>query len=174
MSDFGVVTATRLMAEAMAPKLRQADRDEIAAASGMDPQAALLLAVERSQRSDAIVIDGEAVAMAGVMDFPLDPQIGVVWMLATDAADRVPKRLLQEKREYVLALLNGYDMLLNFVDNRNTRAQKWLQWLGFTLEAPEPHGVAGLPFRRFWMRKANAGAPRQDAIERDDDVRLIV
>ena len=63
-------------------------------------------------------------------------------------------------------------MLLNFVDNRNIKAQNWLRWLGFTLEEPEPHGVAGLPFRRFWMRKAERSAPRQDAIERGDDVRL--
>ena len=174
MRELGRVPATLAMAEAMAPRLRKADRDEVLAASGLNAAVALRIAVERSRRSDAWLVDGEPAAIAGVMDCAGAPHIGVVWMLATDVADKFPKRLLLGNREYVSSLLIGYDILLNFVDNRNIKAQKWLQWLGFTLEEPRPHGVAGLPFRQFWMRKAERSAPRQDAVERNDDLRLIV
>lgn len=40
------------------------------------------------------------------------------------------------------SLLDDFHIVTNFVDNRNTKAQRWLQWLGFTLGAPQPFGVA--------------------------------
>lgn len=158
----------------MSPRLRQADRDEVLAASGMQAGDALVYAVEHSRQSDAWLHDGRPVAIAGVVDCRDAPHIGVIWMLASDEVEQFPQDLMQGNREYVVGLLNAYDMLLNFVDNRNIKAQNWLRWLGFTLEEPAPYGVAGLPFRQFWMRKATESGPRQDAIERDDDVRLIV
>ena len=151
------VPATAEMVLAMAPRIRQADRDEVAAASGMDAGEALLIALMDSTRCDAWLVNDQPVAMAGVVPHPLYPTVGVIWMLATDEAERYPKHLVRGNREYVRSLLDDFHIVTNFVDNRNTKAQRWLQWLGFTLGAPQPFGVAQLPFRPFWME--NTGAP---------------
>ena len=126
------------------------------AASGMDAAKALAIAVAISSRSDAWLVNGRPAAMAGVVPHHEDMSVGIVWMLASDEADAFPKNLLKGNREYVRSLLDDYHILVNFVDNRNIKAQRWLQWLGFTLDEPAPFGLAQLPFRRFWMEGAGA------------------
>ena len=49
-------------------------------------------------------------------------------------------------------MAGGYTWLVNWVDDRNTCAIRWLKWMGFTIHEPEPYGVANLPFRRFDMK----------------------
>ena len=41
------------------------------------------------------------------------------------------------------------DGAVHVVDARNAVAIRWLGWLGFTLGAPQPMGVRGLPFIPF-------------------------
>jgi hypothetical protein len=145
------VPATMAMAEDLSTRLRLADRQEIEAASGMDPAQALIWSVRESKRSDAWMVDGRAAAIAGVATHRQDPSIGLVWMLGSDDADRFPKRLLSGNKQYVKELLKDYRMLSNYVDKRNVKAQRWLKWLGFSLGEPEPFGVSRLPFKPFWM-----------------------
>ena len=49
-------------------------------------------------------------------------------------------------------MLATYPLLRNYVDERNTMAIRWLEWLGFEILPVEPFGVEGLPFHPFEMR----------------------
>lgn len=159
------VSATEAMAVDLGSRLRQSDRDEIEAASGMIPEQSIVLCVKVSKRSDAWLVDGRPAAIAGVADSWEGKGIGRVWMLASDEAEQFPKRLLHGNREYVQELLEGYEMLSNFVDDRNKKAQRWLNWLGFTIGEPVPYGIYGFPFRPFWMSKSGvSGVTRHDTV----------
>lgn len=159
------VPATVDMARDLGSRLRKSDRDEIAAASGLIPEESIVLCVKVSKRSDAWLVNGVPAAIAGVADSFEGEGIGRVWMLASDEAEKFPKRLLQGNREYVQELLEGYQMLSNFVDDRNKKAQRWLSWLGFTIGDPVPYGLFGLPFRPFWMfRSGVSSVTRQDTV----------
>jgi len=151
MSDLRREPATLAHAKDLGPRLRQADRDEVKAGSGMDAAEVLLVAVAHAKQADAWFMEGRLVAISGISGSLVDTSAGVIWMLASDELDQFPKQFMKGRRQYVRDLLKGYDMLFNFVDNRNTKAQKWLQWLGFTLGEPRPFGVAGLLFRPFTL-----------------------
>jgi hypothetical protein len=169
----GRAPATLAMAEYLAPRLRRADKEEVFAASGMEAGEALIQAVRMSRRTDAWIFDDKPEAIAGVCDLPGHPACGVIWMLASDVVDKAPKRLMMGNREYVQELLTEYDVLFNFVDNRNTKAQRWLKWLGFQLAAPAPYGVMGLPFRHFWMAKGELGAARHGTVKSVEDEHCV-
>jgi hypothetical protein len=151
MIDLQRIDATLAHAKDLGPRLRQADRDEVEAGSGMPAEDVLVLAVAHAKKAHAWILDGELVAISGISGSLVDQAVGVIWMLASDGVDRVPKLLLKGQRQYVRDLLQGHDMLLNFVDNRNIKAQRWLRWLGFQVGDPRPFGAAGLLFRPFVM-----------------------
>jgi hypothetical protein len=161
--------ATLGQAYDLGKRLRQADLLEIKASCGMEGTDALVHAVLNAKRADAWLVDEHLVAMSGVSGSLADHGIGVVWMLASAEADRFPKYLLRGQRQYVQELLQGHDMLFNFVDNRNIKAQRWLRWLGFHLGEPTPFGVAQLPFRPFWLHahgEPECPSPGHDEVNR--------
>ena len=148
-----VVPATLDHVAAMAPRMRQADRDEVWASAMLTPEQALSMSVRTSMRSWAGIIDGEVVCIFGVGAPSMLSDVGIPWMLGTDSLERYQRTFLRRCRRYVAEMLDGYRVLVNFVDERNTVSQRWLAWLGFTLQDPEPHGPLGLPFRRFYMTR---------------------
>jgi hypothetical protein len=132
----------------LATRLRKADRDEIEAASGMEPVDALRVSAELSAPACSIIDndwdEGEVVGMFGCV-----PD-GTVWLLAADALVQPPLRrqFLRECRTYLDAL--PYPLLHNVVDERNKVHIRWLQWMGFTfIGEPILVGPNKLPFRKF-------------------------
>ncbi len=164
MMTLGNVVATIEHAAWLGPRLRQADVLEVEAASGVPAADALVQAVQNSWQAHTWMLDGQPLFIAGVVGHPDDEKLGIPWMLASDEADRHPRRYLAGAHEYVKSFFERHDTLLNFVDNRNIKAQRWLHWLGFQIGDPRPFGVAGLPFRPFWMDKGALGVPRQGTI----------
>ena len=134
--------------------MRLADRQELEAAQGpVDPQEALYRAVLLSTSSWVLVgRSGRPFAAFGVAPLSLLDGSGLPWLLGTDEAAREGRTLVREGRKYVPRMLEEHPHLVNYVDARNGRSVEWLRRLGFTVHAPAPYGVAGLPFHRFEMR----------------------
>lgn len=151
MNDLRREEATLAHAKDLGRRLRQADQDEVMAACGMTGEDALILAVAHAKRADAWFKGDRLIAISGISGTLIDQSVGVIWMLGSDEIDRLPKLLMKGQRQYVRDLLKGHDMLLNFVDNRNIKAHRWLRWLGFQVGEPKPFGAAGLPFRPFYL-----------------------
>jgi len=147
-----IVPATLAHAEAMAPNMRQADRDEIWAASMSRPLDSLRNGVMASAHAWAGLADGEIACIFGVAPQSRLTGSGYAWMLATPLIERHQVTFLRHCRPAINDMSRGFTYLHNYVDARNTKAIRWLRWLGFTLHDPEPHGVMGLPFHHFEMR----------------------
>ena len=59
-----------------------------------------------------------------------DTNIGSAWLLGTRRLPSIKKFFLQNSKERMQELLNGFDYLTNFVMRSNTLSMRWLEWLG--------------------------------------------
>lgn len=134
--------------------LRRADREEIDALTGGDPQEALAESVARSASAWAGLADGALVCLFGVVPASPAGNAGIPWLLGADSVAAYGRPFLRRNRAYVRAMLRDFPVLANVVDARNAVSIRWLRWLGFTLGTPTPMGVRGLPFIPFEMRAA--------------------
>lgn len=138
--------------ETLAANMRQADRDEIAAAGIPDPLAALQSSAACSTECLTALFDGEVACVFGVGPISILLGIGAPWMLGSDQITRHPGAFITHARPYILRMLQAYPHLFNFVDARNSKAIRWLKRVGFTLHDPVPHGPLGMPFHPFEMK----------------------
>lgn len=137
----------------LAPRLREADRQEVMAASGPDVEKTLHRALFASSHRWAAELDGELVALFGFAPVSLLDGIGSPWLLASPSLSRIPGALTKITLKHIQAVQGLYPCLENYVDARNTQSIRWLKRIGFTFGAkPVPWGVEGLPFYRFERR----------------------
>lgn len=137
----------------IAAMVRQADIEEITGALGIPIREALLQGITDSLKVSKIVAAGEVVAVFGDAVHSVLGRIGVPWLISTTAIERQPRAFLRVCAGEVADMLTRHDVLFNYVDARNTAAIRWLKWLGFQFDDPEPYGPNGMPFHRFWMTK---------------------
>jgi hypothetical protein len=153
MPNYQIVPATQEHVAAMLPNVRQADRDEVLASSGLPMDQVLGKCVSLSEMSWAGLIDGQVACLFGVRGLSMLSIDGVPWMIATDLIEAHAKPFLRRSGKVVQVMLDRYPHLANFVDVRNTKAKQWLEWLGFTLHEPVPHGPYQMPFHPFDMKE---------------------
>lgn len=147
-----ILPATVEHAAAMAPLVRPEDRQELWASVMQRPLNAMLSGVKYSEEAATGFVDGEPVAMWGVVRESFIGNIGVPWMVATELLDKHARTFIRHCRGPVLEMMGKFDTLQNYVDARNKRAIQWLQWVGFNVEdEAAPFGMLGLPFHKFTM-----------------------
>lgn len=153
MAEVTVVATEDWHIVALVVDMREADIDEVTAATGgRDLGSIVRASVAASVGPRTALIDGEVACIFGVA--PLGGMLGrtgAPWMLGTHLLDRHPGALMRHCRRYVADMLALYPRLVNFVDARNVRSIRWLKRLGFTFHPAAPYGEAGLPFHRFEM-----------------------
>lgn len=131
-------------------QLRQADVNEVAAATGKAPEDALRESIDNSISCFVILHEGEVIAVFGLSegDGWVTP-----WMLATDNLVKHKRELLPVSRAVVSEWSKDHYVLFNHVDSRNTSAILWLRWLGFHVHTDCPltlHDPA-IPFLPFTL-----------------------
>lgn len=142
--------ATEQDAYLLAPKLRQADLQEIEAAHGTSPLSTLIESYEISSPCFTIVTDdGEVAGMFGVAAGDKEGYKGVVWMLGSDLLKKHSVSFLRQSHAWVERLHKKYPVLWNFVDARNELHIGWLKWIGVQFVGAGPRGVQGRIFREF-------------------------
>ena len=129
-----------------ATRLRAEDVAEIQAGSGMAPEVVLPLSLESARVCLVMQPDGhDPVAIFGVSDDPINGDLGIVWLLATDAVPKFALGVLQAARMYLRLFLEAYpDGVHNLVDTRNELHRRWCRLLGFSELATMD--VRGVPF----------------------------
>ncbi len=152
MAKAEVVPAEQRHIEELINTMREADRVELWAASRSTPEQALSNALRSSHQAWTGLIDGEVACMFGVVPQSWMHGTGYPWMLGSELIVTHQKLFLRRCRGQVQSMAQSFRYLHNYVDARNDKAIRWLEWLGFEIEEPEPWGVAGLPFRHFVMR----------------------
>ena len=131
----------------LAPRLRAADAAEVRAL-GKRPIEALIDGFRHSAQCLTIERSGRPCAMFGVVPAELDGlHVGVVWLLGSDELLCFRRLFLRESRAWLDEISQGYDLLANIIDERNTVHIRWLRWLGFSLLGP--HTIFGSSFIEF-------------------------
>ena len=143
------VPTTDEHAQFVAANCRPADREEFAAGSGEDPLTVLRYGVRVSTVLFTALVDGEAVCIFGVSPASMAYGIGCPWLVATPKMERYAKTIVRVSAPILEEMHKVFPHLVNFVDNRNVKAHRWLEWMGFKFYPPRPHGVSGLPFMMF-------------------------
>jgi len=140
-------------AKNIARHLRVVDNEELSAALNCAPEDDVMKGYELSTRKWIILsIEGNLnvpTALFGVQDH--GDGVGIPWMVATDGLKKIKRFLLESTDKYLSEIKKDYDMLVNYVDARNTDSIKWLKRLGFKFDEAAPYGHKQLPFHRFWM-----------------------
>lgn len=131
----------------IAAGMREQDRAE-ALAIGMAPERALWRSYTLSMFAHTCFVDGKAAAVFGLVTNLLD-DVGAPWLATTPEIERVKLSFVRYARAEVGLMLTVRPRLVNFVDARYDRAQRFLEAIGFTLDAPAPYGPNGEMFRRF-------------------------
>ena len=149
-----IIPAKNEHIEVIASDMRQADADEVFAASMMSPADALQVSLDGSPFAWTGTVDGVPVCMFGVSSECVLTLRGVPWLLAARSLERYQAAFLRRCRAFLQRMLAIYPVLVNYVDVRNVVSMRWLRWMGFTFDDPAPFGPFGLPFARFEMRRA--------------------
>lgn len=134
----------------LAPKLRLADQIELRACGHTDFEMVLVESFALSDEAIAYEVDGELLALAGVVG---EPTFGIPWLLGSDGLIEHKKAIIQTPFQYVPRWLERYGFLQNIVHTENRRSIRWLRYLGFTLGEPVPFN--GHLFHPFSMSKPN-------------------
>ena len=149
---YRIEPATLEHAEELADKMREPDRNEIWAATHEEPLRATVLSVLASRDPMTGFAGDRLVCMFGVGSPMICSTMGVPWLLATDELESCARPFLRRSRGAVREMMNGYQLLRNYVDARNVAAIRWLDWIGFEVLPSIPFGVENLPFHPFEMR----------------------
>ena len=139
----------------VARRMRQADRDEVYAASGRSPAQALVFSLRKSRLAYTAIINGRPEVIFGVGDLNVLAGVGAPWLLGTDAVTAHYVAFLRGSVHWRGQLLARYGVLRNLVDDRNAASKRWLKWLGFTLTEPVEAGFEKRPFRLFELRRGD-------------------
>jgi len=138
-------------ADYIASRLRTADRQEIAANSGLPPRDAIQRCTDASVILCTVVgCSGRPCAVFGVV--PCGPITGCIWLLGTDelVSPPVRRQFIAEGRVWLDRLHDFRPLLFNFVDERNTLHIRWLKWVGCTFINRHPtYGHEARPFLEF-------------------------
>jgi GNAT superfamily N-acetyltransferase len=160
-------------ADALAPRLRPADRREIEAALGMIPSVVLKRGVHASDPCYAVVADGVVLALFGVVPLARGQEIGVVWLLGAEDFAARTSFIVRASRPWIAKLHERYRVLTNYVDARNEVHHRWLRWCGFVfVRRIERFGALGLPFYEVRReREPSAAGAREPEGSRPENLK---
>ena len=133
----------------LAPKVRVADREEIRASNGISPLEALVtpFSIDKSKNYTIVGTFNEGViGMFGACPTK-DTAYGVAWLISSEDLFKHTKQFMKECPYWISQMGNGYEYLYNWIDRRNWKSMKWLQFLGFEpKDEMKQYGVGKLPF----------------------------
>lgn len=150
-NKYEIVEATLLHVAHLFLKMRKEDVQEIWAAGRHLPRNALIEGLLRSYAPKAGLYNNLPFCMFGVIRPTLLSRIGIPWMLASDDLNNHARTFLPQSKGYIKQIKTENTLLINYVDQRNKKAIKWLSWLGFEIGPTQSYGLDKLPFHVFFM-----------------------
>lgn len=117
----------------LAPKIRKGDRQEIRASNNASPLQALVVPFTIKDAKIYSIIGTQDEGVIGMFgSCPTEEkQFGAVWLLSSEQLFKHTKQFIKECPYWIAQMSKGYDFVYNFVDERNWKSLKWLQFLGF-------------------------------------------
>lgn len=144
-------------AVSLAPRLREADRQECKAHVGIDPKLLLPYSVATGGPTWAFIDGmGKCIGLFGLNAVDQNPDFGTVWMVTSDDVFKHKRQILRDSPIWLNKLHDHYPLLGNHVDARNRTHIRWLKWLGFSMLRVIPEfGVERRPFIEFAKLRAH-------------------
>jgi len=133
----------------IASRIRQADRREALAYTGVPPSILLPYAAKEPNTLVGLGPTGRPEVIFGVDPVPGTP-MGMIWLMATKELEEdkvLQMTFLRSCKTQLNRFLEEYPVLGNYLDERNKLHLKWVRWLGFSILKRIPNwGVEGRPF----------------------------
>jgi len=135
----------------MEGEIREIDRMEFDVMSGGKSVSECLdHLIRRSNKARAIYIDGNLVAIYGVLAKTLTSSEGNPWLAATTEIEKpgVRREFAKQTKPQIVWASQGFDHLWNLVAAENKIAIRWLKWIGFIFDGTS-YSVSGHKFLKF-------------------------
>lgn len=142
-------TLVRVLSENMT----RDDRIEVMLSHGHTAQDAIEKGLEVSKFTTVGCVGDDVCCIFGVTEKSLLTRHGIPWMLTTDKMELHKRILMEGSIDVVNEMKRHFNHLENYVYVENKRSVRWLKWLGFEFDEPEPHGKYQQPFMRFYWEK---------------------
>lgn len=113
-------------------RLRPEDAETFAA-SGRDPEAAIIETLARSSVAGVALLDGAPVAVwSAVPDCLIAPASAHVWLLISGLIERRPAAIVARRAlSFLDAVQNVYGVLTTSVPEHHEADRRWLEFAGF-------------------------------------------
>lgn len=141
----------------LAPKIRKGDRQEIMASNGATPLEALVIPFTQKNAKIYSIIGTKSEGVIGMFGSVPSKEkgYGVVWLLSSEDLFKHVKQFIKECPKWVAEMSKDYEYVYNFVDERNWKSLKWLQFLGFEPKRKiGDFGIGKMPFL-LMMKEVN-------------------
>ena len=151
MTKVIVKRATPEDIEAVIQNIREADKQEIRAATGLSHDIVLRMVLERCDDVWTGFVDDDVVAIFGMHVISFVTGAAVPWLISTHNIEKHNKTFLRYCKPVFQKMCDNLNSLVNYVDDRNELAKQWLKWLGFTFSDKEivVRGVKVLYFYKY-------------------------
>ena len=132
----------------LAPKIRKGDRQEIMASNGATPLEALVIPFTEEGKIYSIIGNKSEGVIGMFGSVPSKEKgYGVVWLLSSEDLFKHTKQFIKECPKWINEMSEEYEYVYNFVDERNWKSLKWLQFLGFEPKTKiGDFGIGKMPF----------------------------
>jgi hypothetical protein len=141
----------------LAPKIRKDDRAEIRASNNSSPLEALVTPFTQEKAQIYSIVGTKEEGVIGMFGSSpcADPDYGVAWLLSSEVLFKHLKQFIKECPYWIDKMGKDYKYLYNFVDKRNWKSLKWLQFLGFEpRQEIGDYGFQKMPFL-LMMKEVN-------------------
>lgn len=153
MLDHHVRQTTASDIRFVALQMRDADADEVRAASGRSPRVALDDAVTNSIEPLTFAPEGTPAAIFGVVPHPDLKGVGAPWLLGTDRFVQHRRHIARFGPAFLRYISRDFHHLMNLADARNRVHLAWVKRLGFEVtQEVENYGHEGRTFIQFERR----------------------
>lgn len=153
MSNEFIRKATQADVDYLVANVRHEDIEELDALDGSTVKESLDETPDLLENTQVWEVDGKVTCLFGVTPVEEYEGVGIIWMLATKDFHKNVRRFPARSKEVIANAIAKYDFIFNYVHTKNTKSIKWLTWLGFKMNDPEPIGHKGDLFTRFEMTR---------------------
>ncbi len=132
--------------------IRFDDLREMQASSTRSPIETLKIGV--NQGCSYLELSDQPCALFGCDPFLFDENIGIPWLIGTNAIQKNTREFMRLSHEFVEMWQQDYDLLFNYCDKRSETSIRWLTKLGFEFTGEEIHKILDLPLLKFQREKS--------------------
>ncbi len=149
MINYRAVTDSHI--KELARNARDADINEVAAMTTEGIESALRECLDHSTRSFSVFCGDDLLCIFGLAATSVLGAHNAPWMLGTKKISKHRKSFIKASIE-VITWMKGQSYLLeNVVHADHVEAVSWLKFLGFQFDEPQPIGLNGEKFMRFYL-----------------------